>query len=431
MTGPVTYQEVIDHLYNRLPMFSRIGSAAYKADLSNTIALCNATGNPEKKLRCIHVAGTNGKGSVSNMLASVFQEAGYKTGLYTSPHLKDFRERIRINGTMIPEQSVIRWYQELIPVADRIQASFFEMTVAMALSYFIEEQIDIAIIETGLGGRLDSTNVVQPDLSIITNIGLDHQQFLGHTLPEIAAEKAGIIKPKTPVLIGKFQEECAIVFNEKARQLHAPIYYCKNLRNSIQINDFKTIIIKKDSTKIITTCPLKAAYQEENITTVTGAIQIWNETHAQYAIPDRAIQAGLDHVLENTGFMGRWQQLQTAPKVIVDVGHNEDGIKEILKQLQKETYNRLHIVYGAVKDKDVRSILSWLPVTNTSYYFCEPPLPRKLPLEDLVTAAEQMNLPVRYAGHDPQKVYQYALNQADKDDLVLVLGSFFIVGEIL
>lgn len=421
------YNQVIEDMFDMLPMFSRIGGAAYKADLENTLALCEHAGHPEQKLRCIHVAGTNGKGSVSNMLASIFQEAGYKTGLYTSPHLKDFRERIRVNGQMIPQEDVIRYYHQLIGKSKEIQASFFEMTVVMSLSYFNEIQTDIAIIETGLGGRLDSTNVVTPDISIITNIAYDHQQFLGNTLPEIAGEKAGIIKSGKPVIIGEFHPKTADVFIKKALDKNAPIYFSKDSGNNIELNDNKGFIINK---KVIN-CPLTAQYQVENINTVLTALEVYQNHYSDLPFSDENISDGLENILINTGFQGRWQQIHSQPKAIVDVGHNEDGIREIVRQLSKETFKHLRIVYGAVKDKDVSQILELLPKRNTSYYLCAPPLPRKLPLESLKEIALKIEIPVVYTNENPKNTYQQALQDADEEDLILVLGSFFIVGEIL
>ncbi|MCO5231056.1 MAG: bifunctional folylpolyglutamate synthase/dihydrofolate synthase [Chitinophagales bacterium] len=423
----MSYQKVIEDMFARLPMFSRIGGAAYKADLSNTLELCEVVHHPQNNLRCIHIAGTNGKGSVSNLLASIFQEAGYKTGLYTSPHLKDFRERIRINGEMISQDDVLKYYSLLNTKADEIQASFFELTVAMAFAYFVDNKTDIAIIETGLGGRLDSTNVVQSDMSIITNIGYDHQQFLGNTLEEIAFEKAGIIKKNKPVVIGLYQNETAKVFVEKSLKEHAPIYYSKDFNKDIQYIDNQEYKIGKNKFE----CPLTATYQIENIATVLSAIDVYKAYYSDMPITEKAVFDGLKNVLQNTGFQGRWQTLQNHPKVVVDVGHNIDGIREIRKQLSKEAFKQLRIIYGAVKDKDVNSILELLPRENTSYYLCEPPLPRKLPLSDLITIAQKQNIPINFYNENPKLVYQKALEDAEENDLILVLGSFFIVSEIL
>lgn len=421
------YQEVLEDMFVKLPMFSRIGAAALKPDLKNTIALCEELGHPEKELRCIHIAGTNGKGSVSNMLASIFQEAGYKVGLYTSPHLKDFRERIRINGEMISEEEVIHYYQDLIKKSDEIKASFFEMTVVMAFAYFRDQNVDIAIIETGLGGRLDSTNVLDSDMSIITNIGYDHQQFLGNTLSEIASEKAGIIKPKKPVVIGQYLKETAEVFLKKALELSAPFYFSDYSTDSVELIDNKYFMI--NNFKVY--CPLLANYQVENIRTVLNALNTYQCYYFDFEISEINIFDGLENILQNTGFQGRWQILQNNPKVIVDVGHNIDGMKMILKQLSQEKFQHLRIVYGAVKDKDVNSILSVLPKNNTSYYLCEPPLPRKLPLSELHELGISNNISIVYQNKSPKLAYQRAVEDANQDDLILVLGSFFIVGEVI
>ncbi len=421
------YEQVIEDMFNRLPMFSRIGPAAYKADLSNTITLCNFTGNPEKNLRCIHIAGTNGKGSVSNMLASVFQEAGYKTGLYTSPHLKDFRERIRINGKKIRQQEVVKYYSQIIDKVNDIQASFFEMTVIMAFMYFSDNNTDIAIIETGLGGRLDSTNTVTPDLSIITNIGLDHQALLGNTLKEIAGEKAGIIKPGKPVLIGEYHPDTAPVFNKISKEQNAPIFYGKDFHHSIQLVNGEFFLINQKEVH----CPLLGRYQIKNIRTVLSALQVYQDFYPDMKIQEEHILSGLENVVTNTEFHGRWQITQQHPKVIMDVGHNEDGLRYILQQIKTLQYKHLRIIYGAVKDKNVRDILRSFPTENTSYYLCEPSVPRKLPLEELLTIAEDIGLPYVFYEKSPIKVYQKALKDADKEDTVLVLGSSFVVGEIL
>jgi dihydrofolate synthase/folylpolyglutamate synthase len=421
------YQEVLEDMFAKLPMFSRIGEAALKPDLKNTIALCEVLGHPEKRLRCIHIAGTNGKGSVSNMMASIFQEAGYKVGLYTSPHLKDFRERIRINGEMISEQEVIHYYHNLIEKSDEIKASFFEMTVVMAFVYFRDQNTYIAIVETGLGGRLYSTNVLNSDMSIITNIGYDHQQFLGETLPEIASEKAGIIKPDKPVIIGQFLKETAEVFLKKSLELNAPIFYSNDSTNSIEIIDNEYFAINKNKVN----CPLLAQYQVENIRTVLNALDIYQSYYNDFEITERNIIDGLENIIQNTGIQGRWQILQNNPKVIADVGHNIDGMKVILKQLSQEKFRHLRIVYGAVKDKDVNSILSVLPKNNTFYYLCEPPIPRKLPLSELYNFAIKRNISIAYQNISPKLAYQKALEDAHEDDLILVLGSFFIVGEVI
>ena len=331
----MSYEETLDYLYTKLPMFSRIGNLAIKKDLDNTFSLCEFLGNPHHKIKTIHIAGTNGKGSVAHILASVLQEAGYKTGLYTSPHLKDFRERIKINGKPCKEKFVIQFTDKIKPKIEEIEPSFFEITVAMAFTYFAKKKVDIAIIETGLGGRLDSTNIIHPILSIITNIGFDHQQLLGNTLQEIAAEKAGIIKKETPVVIGKKQLETSSIFIEQATKKNAPIIFSDDV-----VSDVKTAItsnylmmdamISNQSYNVC--CDINSIYQTENIKTVLTSIHVLNETK-KLEIKSKAIQLGFYKVKKNTQFQGRWQTILNSPRVIVDVGHNEDGI---IKRKKKE-----------------------------------------------------------------------------------------------
>ena len=414
-------------MFGRLASYSQVGAVAYKADLSNTLTLCQVAGHPEKKIRCIHIAGTNGKGSVSNMLASVFTQAGYKTGLYTSPHLKDFRERIRINGKMIPQEQVVHYYQMLIETSENIKASFFEMTTVMAFSYFANENVDIVILETGLGGRLDSTNVVIPDLSIITNISFDHQAILGNTLEKIACEKAGIIKPGVPVVIGRYQRATAPVFIKKAVQEKAAIYFSRDSHYNIELIDNLFFTINKTPLRM----PLPAVYQIENLQTVLTALDIFSAHYPDIKMSKEVIFKGLENIFKNTHFQGRWQVIHSLPKVVLDVGHNEDGIKEIIEQLQNETYNQLRIIYGAVKEKEVEKIFAELPHYRVSYYLCEPPIERKYPLDKLSQKAEEFKLPVRHIISNPKIAYQTALQEASANDLILVTGSTFVVSEIL
>lgn len=427
-----TYEEVLDRMYRRLPMFSRVGAAAYKPSLENTLHLCEAIGNPHRSLTCIHVAGTNGKGSVSHWLASIFQSAGYRTGLYTSPHLKDFRERIRINGEMIPEDEIVAWYQQLMPAAEEVQASFFEMTVAMMFGHFQKQGVDIAIIETGMGGRLDSTNVIRPILSIITYIGMDHQQFLGDTLPAIASEKAGIIKAEVPVLIGRYQKETVDVFQLVSKEKSAPLLYADDQVSGVKLYPNGNAEVERSSgTKLTFRNPLQGHYQTENIATVVAAIDWMNGNGSlPLAISDEVLLKGLEGVVAQTGIRGRWQVLKVSPKVVADVGHNEDGIRSVIQQLETESYRNLHIVFGAVKDKDLHAILQLLP-REAQYYFCEPPLDRKLPVELLAQQAHVAGLTSFTVIPNPKTAYETALYQCSDDDLLLVLGSFFVVGEIL
>jgi dihydrofolate synthase / folylpolyglutamate synthase len=419
-------------MYRRLPMFSRVGAAAYKPSLSNTLHLCEAIGNPHATLTCIHVAGTNGKGSVSHWLASVFQSAGYKTGLYTSPHLKDFRERIRINGQMIDRDEVVTWYHQLMPAAEEVQASFFEMTVAMMFGHFQKQGVDIAIIETGMGGRLDSTNVIRPILSIITYIGMDHLHFLGDTLPAIAFEKAGIIKEGVPVLIGRYQKEIVDVFKQVSEGKSAPLLYADDLVSGVKMHPSgKAEVQRCSGSALIFQNPLQGHYQAENIAIVVAAIDWMNSSKSlRTEVSDEMMQNGIERVVEQTGIRGRWQVLKAIPKVVLDVGHNEDGIRSVVEQLRTESYRNLHIVFGAVKDKDLHAILKLLP-TDAHYYFCEPPLDRKLPAEQLAQQARAAGFDKFSMIPDPKTAYETALYQCSEDDLLLVLGSFFVVGEIL
>ncbi|MDB5228537.1 MAG: bifunctional folylpolyglutamate synthase/dihydrofolate synthase [Bacteroidota bacterium] len=425
------YKETLEYLYDKLPMFSRIGEKAIKKDLTNTIALCEFLDNPQTKFKTIHIAGTNGKGSVAHMLASVLQEAGYKTGLYTSPHLKDFRERIKINGKPCSEKFVIKFTKKIKPQIELLEPSFFEITVAMAFDYFARKNIDVAIIETGLGGRLDSTNVIQPVLSVITNISYDHQYILGNSLQEIAFEKAGIIKQNIPVVIGRKMEETIDVFVEKARKENAEIIFSDDVVKDIKwISTSKFLIVDADVSgeHYNICCDLHSAYQVENIQTAITALHILNKQQF-FKIKEKAIQVGFSNVKKNTQLAGRWQLLETHPRIIADVAHNEDGIKKIVEQLALERYKQLHIVYGAVKDKDINKMLALLP-KNAVYYFTEPQIPRKLEVEELRKLANEQHLKGDIFPH-PKDALGVAKSKAADDDLILITGSFFVVGEIL
>ncbi|MCL2416988.1 MAG: bifunctional folylpolyglutamate synthase/dihydrofolate synthase [Bacteroidales bacterium] len=404
------YQSTLDYLFSQLPMYQRIGASAYKPNLDNTIKLLTELGNPETKFKSIHVAGTNGKGSTSHMLASVFQAAGYKTGLYTSPHLKDFRERVKINGICIPEQNVVDFVEENRALFEVIKPSFFEMTVALAFDYFAKEQVDIAIVEVGMGGRLDSTNVITPLLSVITNIGMDHMQFLGNTIEKIAAEKAGIIKPETPVIIGETNEKTAPVFLEIAKQNHSEISFAD-----------QHIFLEN------VTCDLLGIYQEKNIQTALAAI--FRVKNLFPNLSEEAIREGLANVVKNTGLLGRWQIIGEKPLIVCDTGHNEDGIKQILQQLSQTPYRRLHTVFGAVNDKDITTILSLLP-KDAVYYFCKPNLPRALNEKDLQQQAQKFGL-LGDAFPTVAEALEAAKKSADSDDLIFVGGSTFVVAEVV
>ena len=403
----MNYQETLDYLFTKLPMYQRDGAIAYKKDIGNIIKATKHLNNPHKKFKSIHIAGTNGKGSVAHMLASILQEAGYNTGLYTSPHLKDFRERIKINGQMITEQKVIDFVLENKHLFERLEMSFFEMTVALAFNYFSKEKVDIAVIETGLGGRLDSTNIINPELSIITNIGLDHTNLLGNSIEEIAMEKAGIIKKETAIIIGKEQAETKSVFKKVSATKNSPLYFAD-----------KISVLNTD---------LKGSYQEENIcTTITAIKQLqslgWN-------ISDKNIKKGLGKVVKNTGILGRWQTLSETPKIICDVGHNEDGIKEIVKQLNKLKYKKLHFVYGTVNDKNFDKILSLLP-KDAKYYFCKPNIQRGLSADDLQREAKKHQLLGNNFDSVDNAIYRAKENQKE-EDILFIGGSTFVVAEAL
>jgi dihydrofolate synthase/folylpolyglutamate synthase len=413
-------------------MFTRIGAAAFKKDLTNTLALCEVLNHPEQQFKSIHIAGTNGKGSTSHMLASVLQEAGYKTGLYTSPHLKDFRERIRVNGAMIPEQYVVDFVSRHEDVFDTIEPSFFEWTVALCFDYFAKEQIDIAVIETGLGGRLDSTNVITPLLSVITNIGWDHMDMLGDTLPQIAAEKAGIIKPGIPAVIGESIEETHDIFVQKAAQGNSPIEFAKDLITVLGFtnnNSISTCNILLNSILWLENleCDLPGNYQQHNIPTVLASVlQLRN---AGFMITDEQIRNGLKQVKKNTGLMGRWQLLSIHPLIICDTGHNVNGIEYVVRQIKQTSYEKLHMVVGMVKDKDISKVLSLLP-EQAEYYFCNAAIPRALPANELKEQAKAFDLKGN-AYQTVAEALEAAKNNAGTNDLIFIGGSTFVVAEVL
>ena len=428
----MTYPQTLDYLFSRLPMFQRIGAAAYKANLDNTFAICKALGHPEKKIKCVHVAGTNGKGSSSHMLAAVLQQAGYKTGLYTSPHLIDFRERIKINGKQIPKTDVVKFVEDYKNTFYSIEPSFFEWTVGLAFHYFAAQEVDIAIIEVGLGGRLDSTNVIKPECCLITNIGFDHINLLGNTLPLIAAEKAGIIKEKIPVIISQTQIEVLSVFNTKAQSLKAPISFAdkqyKVISNSIQDNLLCIELHEKVKNKTqLYKLDISGLYQIKNLQGVLSCLEILKKKG--FIIEDDAILKALQNVKKLTGLMGRWQTLSENPLIIADTGHNEDGIKEVLKNLERYTYKKLHIVFGVVNDKDVTSILNLLPKTAT-YYFCKANIPRALPEKELFDLAKQHDLKGKKFPTVSEALTE-AKKQAKPTDLIFIGGSTFTVADAL
>jgi dihydrofolate synthase/folylpolyglutamate synthase len=428
----MNYEQTIDYLYSRLPMFTRVGAVAFKKDLHNTIVMCNKLGDPQNKFKSIHVAGTNGKGSTSHMLAAIFQQAGYKTGLYTSPHLKDFRERIRINGKMIPETFVTDFVNQQQDIIEELSPSFFEVTVAMAFSFFATEKVDIAIIEVGLGGRLDSTNIITPELSVITNISLDHTNILGNTLTEIAAEKAGIIKPGIPVVIGETQPGPEQVFIKKAAETNSRIIFADQelyTVNTLLENDFLVTSVYQDQTAIYENLALdlNGLYQLKNILTVIQAVTILKEKG--YKITDKAVYTALKHIKELTGLQGRWQKLGEHPLIICDTGHNIAGIHEVVQNINASVFQNLHIVIGMVKDKDIGGVLALLPARAT-YYFCQPQLERALPAEELALQAKEHQL-IGQVFNTVMDALRAAKNKAKADDLIFIGGSTFVVAEVL
>ncbi|MCG8763262.1 bifunctional folylpolyglutamate synthase/dihydrofolate synthase [Tenacibaculum finnmarkense] len=402
----MTYQQTLDWMFAQLPMYQKEGKTAFKKDLTNSIALSNELGNPEKKFKTIHVGGTNGKGSTSHLIASVLQEAGYKVGLYTSPHLKNFTERIRINGQEIEQESIIDFISQNKQFLEAQKLSFFEMTVGMAFDYFAKQKVDIAIIEVGLGGRLDSTNIITPEVAVITNIGLDHTQFLGETLPEIAYEKAGIIKNNISVVVGERQKEVEKVFIDKVNECNAKIVFASD-----QDYSYKTDLL--------------GDYQSKNVKTAVKAIRQLKD----FVVSEQNIKNGLLKVVENTNLKGRWQILQQYPKVICDTAHNKEGLIYTLAQLKNEQYKNLHIVLGVVSDKDLAAILPMFP-QNARYYFCKPNIIRGLSEKKLKDTAEVFNLTGDLFG-SVNEAFESAKTQASSEDCIYIGGSTFVVAEIL
>ena len=428
----MNYAETTNWMFNKFPMYQKIGAKAYKPDLGNIVELLDFLGNPQNKFKTVHVAGTNGKGTVSHTLASIFQECGYKTGLYTSPHLLDYRERIRVNGQMIDEQSVIDFIGKNKEKFEEMQLSFFEMATGMAFDYFAKEKVDIAIIEVGLGGRLDSTNVIKPELSIITNISLDHVAMLGNTLTEIAVEKAGIIKPNTPVVIGETQSETKDVFINKAKECNAPIFFADQIVDCDKIHveslDYQKFDIWKNNELYLEAVefPLLGYYQKKNLATVICAVDILKD---KFKIEQKDLVNGLEFVVKNTNLMGRWQVLGRQPLVIADTGHNVGGIKEIVMQLSDMTFRKLHFVLGCVNDKDIDGILHLLP-QYAEYYFCKADIPRGLDANILAEKALEAGLRGNVY-ESVQQAYNSAVNNAHFDDIVFIGGSNFTVAEVI
>jgi dihydrofolate synthase / folylpolyglutamate synthase len=429
----MNYKETLDFLYSQLPAYQRIGKAAYKANLDNTIVLDDYLGNPHRRFAAIHVAGTNGKGSVSHMLASVLSEAGFKTGLYTSPHLRDFRERIRIDGVMIPEEEVVAFVSEHIEKIMAVSPSFFEMTVALAFDYFARMEVDIAVIETGMGGRLDSTNIITPLLSVITNIGHDHMEFLGDTLEKVAGEKAGIIKPGVPVVIGERSDETAHVFEAAAKKNGSLLSFADSFYECIQ-SPFSgaeegrgyTITRLSDSLTMSGVTPLPGDYQSRNLVTLFQAIDSLN---IRFRPTNAQLIKGIASTREATGLLGRWQILGHDPLIICDTGHNKEGLVWVMKQLAGMKYEKLHMVIGVVNDKDLSSVLPLFPV-EAAYYFTRASIPRALDEKVLEAEAGRYGLSGSSYGDVPS-AYRAALCSAGKNDLIFVGGSTFVVAEVV
>jgi dihydrofolate synthase/folylpolyglutamate synthase len=425
------YQQAIDFLFSQLPVYQRDGKAAYKNNLDNTLALDAYFKHPHKQFKSIHVAGTNGKGSVSHMLASIFQESGFKTGLYTSPHLVDFRERIKVDGTMISEQEVSQFVSMHQGIIETLKPSFFELTVALAFNYFAQQQVDVAIIEVGMGGRLDSTNIINPVLSLITNIGLDHTQFLGNTLEQIAGEKAGIIKSGVPVIIGEQNQDTMPVFENIARQNNAPLcfatrrFFVSKTWTEEQIQHF-VVKNEQSGTSLQIECDLLGNYQKNNVLSVLAAMQI---LIPMFSIPKSSMVSGFKQVIKNTGLSGRWQVIQNKPKIICDTGHNKDGISKVVEQLTRESFHKLYIIFGMVSDKEAHSVLSLLP-KNAEYLFTKANIPRAMDENLLYEVAKEYNLKGNvFTSVD--KAYKYIKTHLNSDDLLFVGGSTFIVADFL
>ncbi len=427
------YKATLNYLYTQIPMFQKIGGAAFKKDLTNIITLCDHVGHAYKEFPSIHIAGTNGKGSTTHLIGAMLQASGLKVGYYTSPHYKDFRERIKINGQLINKRHVVDFVKKHSPTFEKIRPSFFEITVALAFDYFAKEKVDVAIIETGLGGRLDSTNIITPLLSVITNISYDHQQFLGDTLPKIASEKAGIIKPNIPVVIGETQKETTAIFEASAQKNKASIVFADKNISLIEkeIQAHHTIYYVKGRSHNFNhlAVNLMGGYQQKNITTALQAITTLNKNSLLPTITPSAIQEGLKNLKSLTYFLGRWQKLGDNPTIICDSGHNQAGIQQILQQLEKMPYQQLHIVLGMVNDKDIGKILKMLP-TNARYYFVKANIPRGLAANILKEKAAAFNLKGRKYS-SVKNGLKAARRRANKEDLIFVGGSTFVVAEVV
>lgn len=423
----MNYTETLEYLYQRLPVFHQIGAAAYKPGLDNSIQMMQRLGNPQNEYKTIHVAGTNGKGSVSHFLSAILQAAGYKVGLYTSPHLVDFGERIRVNGEKIRQQYVIDFVASQSNLFDEIQPSFFEATMAMAFSYFAAEKVDVAVVEVGLGGRLDSTNIIQPELSVITNIGFDHMQFLGDTLEKISTEKAGIIKQNTPVVVGEYLPETRKVFEEKAEKERAPLIFAEDSQSVHFLrfeNDSMKVLADGNTELEIGLC---GEYQLKNVATVLAAVEKLRQIGFQ--ISKEALDKGLKDVVSLTGLQGRWQTVKTSPRVVMDTGHNKAGFEYVAHQLKQQKYRKMHVVIGMVDDKDYSGVLSLLP-KEAAYYFTAARTKRAVSPEELRREGEKYEL--KGTTYDTvEEAVRAALADAEKDDFVFIGGSNYVVGEAL
>jgi dihydrofolate synthase/folylpolyglutamate synthase len=403
----MNYKETVNWLFNQLPVYQRDGFLKYKLDLSTISSVCNSLENPQKNFKSIHVAGTNGKGSTSHMLASIFIESGYKVGLYTSPHLSDFRERIRINGKMIPQPNVVSFVEKNFVYFQENKISFFEMTVAMAFDYFSNEKVDIAIIETGLGGRLDATNIIDPILSVITNIGLDHQVFLGESIREIAKEKAGIIKRGKPVVISEYQPLIHDIFFDRSKELESDLY------------------LAKDSVLKDYSSDLKGSFQKKNIQGVVKSISVLKE----YEISDNNIEKGLLNVVKNTGLRGRWEIINHNPKTIIDVGHNSEAFQLNIEEIKKTSFNKLRIVIGFVEGKDYKKILNLFP-KDTFFYLCQPKIKRALSVKEIFSYCENNGLKSKLF-MSVKSAYENCKNESNENDLIFICGSNFVISELI
>lgn len=419
------FKDTLEYMYNLLPMYQRVGKVAFKKDLTNTIKLCEYLGNPQEKFKSIHIAGTNGKGSSAHMISSILQTSGYKTGLYTSPHLKSFTERIKVNGQEVDEQFVCEFIEKVKFIIGEIQPSFFEITVAMAFDYFARQKVDIAVIEVGLGGRFDSTNVLKPIVSLITSIGLDHTDMLGETLPEIAFEKAGIIKCKTPVVISETQNEIVSVFYEKAKSMEAPIFFADK-EYHVEVSQDSTFKIHNNN-KVITIIPdLKADYQAKNLPGVLKVVELI--AHLGFELDQKSLWEGMQNVIPNTGLFGRWQQLYDKPLTICDTAHNASGVEQLIRQINKIQFQKLHIIWGTVDGKDLPTIFNHLP-KNAFYYFCEANIPRALKAEILQAKATESGLK-GIVIKNVNDAISLSRENSGEEDLIIIGGSNFLVAEI-